>query len=131
MTADLRKSAAVTDADQPPTRLLVHTETGSAYALWHHCHDDWWMRARAVPSRNAPPLGDYWRRIYPPDPWPIGVGDSVYFKFREARRLEYDEYPGILFELDDEWRQTTPVRELARWQATEPWPGPPPPEDVR
>lgn len=107
------------------TRVMVITASGSLYAVRHDASLGWWLRARAVPSRNAPSLRDAWRPIHEPDPWPPVLGSGVYFAFRDERTFSFDLWPGLVLKWDDEWRLTTAIREIGTWSSADAWPGEP------
>lgn len=110
--------------------ILITTATGSVYAIWHDPATGWWLRPRATLNPHAFPLDDDWRAIHEPEPWPIKLGDRIYFRFRQNRIMRMGDSPGFLVELEDEWRVTTAVRMIGTWGEDDVWPGLPGKDDA-
>ncbi len=120
-----RGDPSVTPPNETGVRVLVVTASGSVYAVRHDAELGWWLRARAVPSRNAPMLSDVWRPIREPDPWPPVLGAGMHFGFRDERTFSFDFWPGLVLKWDDEWRMTTEIRAIHTWSPADAWPGEP------
>lgn len=120
-----RGGPSVTPPNDTGVRVLVVTASGSVYAVRHDAESGWWLRARAVPSRNAPLLRDAWRPIHQPVPWPPALGSRVTFEFLDERSMSFDEWPGLIVTWENEWRTTTEIRDIHTWSPADAWPGEP------
>lgn len=111
-------------------RLLVTTWTGSRYAFARTHHGMWWVRPRAKPTRGSiPPLPDEWRRIEMPTPWPPRRNARMRIGFVDDRVVPLCGHHGLWIE--EEWRITSVVRRIQRWNPSTSWPGAIPVDEER